>query len=82
MRMLDPQKNVTAKELQIYLSVKEAKELRNQLDRLLKDPEAFEHCHIYADDGSRQISVSILTDRKMEHSQNYSELERRVFNEP
>ena len=81
MRMLDPQEKKSIRELQLYLSVREAKELVHELNGLLGDPESFDHSHVYSDDGSRQLSMSILTDLKLANSERYTPLERAVFDE-
>ena len=80
MRIIDTDREQSARCLQLYLTVREARELRQQLDHILADPEANEHFHVHSDDASREISCSIVTPRKLENG-NYTELERRVFEE-
>jgi hypothetical protein len=46
MRMLDTDGDRSVHQLQLYLTPREAQELRTALDRLLADPEANEHEHV------------------------------------
>ena len=80
MRMLDADKEASVFRLQLYLSVQEASELRKELDRLLKDPEASEHIHVFDHDMSRELSCSIVTPRKLERGA-YTELEEAILYE-
>ncbi len=80
MRMLDAERQQSVKVLQLYLSVREATELRKRLDELLVDPEANEHFHVFAEDMSRELSCSIVTPRKLATG-TYTELERNIFGE-
>ena len=80
MRMLDADREQSVRVLQLYLTLTEAKEFRNQLDKLLADPEANEHFHIFAEDMSRELSCSIITSRKLAGT-SYTDLERKVFDE-
>jgi hypothetical protein len=80
MRIIDADRKHSARCLQLYLTVKEALELRVHLDRLLADPEANEHFHLFSDDASREISCSIVTPRKLAHG-SYTDFERGVFDE-
>lgn len=80
MRMIDTDRKQSARCLQLYLTVKEAREFREYLDSLLADPDANEHFHLFSDDTSREISCSIVTPRKLAHGC-YTDFERRVFDE-
>ncbi len=80
MRMLDVEREQGVWNLQLYLSPKEAADLHKHLGRLLCDPEANEHEHVFAKDVSREISFSIVTAQKLE-SEGYTELERKIFDE-
>ena len=80
MRMLDADREHSIRVLQLYLTVKEATELLRGLTRLLKEPEASEHEHVFADDMSREMSFSILTQAKL-RSGRYTALEARIFAE-
>ena len=82
MRMLDAEKEVSVRNLQLYLSPSEAQFFRKELDKLLADPEAIEHSHVFADDMSREISFSIFTPQKLKASPHYTKLERKIFDEP
>jgi hypothetical protein len=81
MRMLDGESLQTIYQLQLYLLPKEAKDLMLALADLLRDPDANEHTHIFGADSPREISVSIITPRKLNSLENYSEEERRMFKE-
>ena len=80
MRMLDTDREQSVRVLQFYLTTKEAKEFRDALNKLLSDPEANEHFHIFAEDMSRECSCSIITPGKLAKS-DYTDVERRIFNE-
>lgn len=80
MRAIDTDRQQSVRCTQLYLTVREARELRQQLDHLLADPESNEHCHIHADDTSREISCSIITPQKLAQG-SYTNFERRVFDE-
>jgi hypothetical protein len=81
MRMLDSDRDCSVRNLQLYLSPHEAQAFRKELDRLLADPEAVDHSHGIAEDMSREISFSILTERKLQPPHRYTELEMRIFGE-
>ncbi len=81
MRMLDLDRSQSVSIFQLYISTAEANELKKGLEMLLKDPEANEHFHVCSEDSPREISVSILTDRKFRNSKRYTELERRILSE-
>ena len=65
MRMLQPFGGGKLKQVQLYLSVAEARELAGELTKLLGDPEGAEHCHLFAKDGGGELSVSIVTRTKL-----------------
>jgi len=79
MRMLDADRKQSVRVLQLYLSPREAAELRNTLGKLLSEPEQNEHEHIFAEDMSREISFSILTPAKLRDLSGYTDLERKVL---
>jgi flagellar biosynthesis/type III secretory pathway protein FliH len=81
MRMLDLENEASVRVLQIYLTPKEAEELRNKLAELLKDPEANEHFHVFADDMSRELSCSIITEKKLCDISGYTNLEKKILTE-
>ena len=81
MRVIDTDKKHSVRSAQIYLTVREAEKLHEQLGQLIKVPEANEHFHVIADDASREISCSILTPTKLAEGRHYTDLERRVFSE-
>lgn len=78
LRMLDAERRQAVSSLQLYLTPEEARELRDQLDALLEDPEAAEHFHIESSDGNREFSCSLLTKRKLSEGR-YTKLEREVL---
>ena len=81
MRMLDAERKQSVCVMQLYLSPREAAELRNALGKLLSDPEQNEHEHVFAEDMSREISFSILTPAKLTNLSRYTDLERKVLQE-
>jgi hypothetical protein len=78
--MLDLDRELSVSVLQLYLTPKEAMDIRNELDKLLSDPEANKHFHVFAEDMSRELSCSIVTARKLAKP-GYTDLERKIFNE-
>jgi hypothetical protein len=81
MRMLDVDREQGVRVLQLYLSSAEAEELHRHLGELIRNPEAIEHRHLFAEDMSRELSLSILTGSKRA-SAGYTRVERRIFDEP
>ena len=81
MRFLDAIRDHGVETLQVYLSETAARRLRSALDALLKAPEDWTHEHVFAEDGSREMSLSIVTPRKLGDLARYSEIERRVLTE-
>ena len=79
MRMLDVEGKSPIWNLQLYLTVPEAEELQKELAKLLSDPEANEHFHVFSEDSGRELSCSILTEKKMEGISSYSKLEQKVL---
>ena len=82
MRMIDFDRKCSIKSIAMYLTPDEAKQLSNELDKLLKDPEANEHFHINDKGYSREVSCSIITEKKLQNLKNYNELEQQVLGEP
>ena len=82
MRILDTDNQGPVRRIHIYLTPAEAEHLRQALDRLLRDPEASEAERVVADDGSRDLSVSIVTPGKLREVKRYTDAERRMFAEP
>jgi hypothetical protein len=82
MRILDTDNQGPVRRIHIYLTPAEAEHLRRALDRLLRDPEASEAERVVADDGSRDLSVSIVTPGKLREVKRYTDAERRMFAEP
>jgi hypothetical protein len=51
------------------------------LKKLLADPEANEHEHVFSKEGRREISVSVITSAKLRNLDRYSKAERAMFEE-
>lgn len=81
MRFLDADRDQGVGTLQVYLTAAEAQRLRDVLAALLVAPDAWQHQHVFADDGSRELSVSLVTPRKLEELHRYSDVERLVLTE-
>ena len=81
MRLLDADQQLPLWNVQLYLTTSEAHQVVAALTRLLNDPEANDHEHVAALDGLREISVSLVTPRKLEDLSRYTEAERRMFEE-
>jgi hypothetical protein len=82
MRILDTDNQGPVRRIQLYLTPREAADLRDALDQLLNDPEATANERVLAEDTSRDISVSIVTASKLRELRRYSDAERRMFAEP
>ena len=65
MRMLEPDGRGQIVQLQLYLSLSEAQDCMKELDKLIADPEAMEHFHLFSRDGGAELSVSIVTRAKL-----------------
>ena len=76
MRMIDDQRRQSVKSASLFLTPQEAREMRDNLDDLLKDPKAHECFHVYSDDNSREISCSIITDSKLKDLGKYNKIEK------
>ena len=81
MKMVDFEKQCSVKRLGLYLTAAEAKDFHRELGRLLKDPEAVEHFHVYDKDKSREISCSIITKNKLKNIHEYTRLEQLALQE-
>ncbi|MCK4544664.1 hypothetical protein KAU43_03935 [candidate division WOR-3 bacterium] len=79
MRIIDLNKKCSINAMSIYLTQNEAEQFRDELNRLLKVPEANEHFHIYEDDMSREISCSIITEKKLQNLKRYNKLEQMIL---
>jgi hypothetical protein len=82
MRILDTDNQGPVRRIRLYLTPREAANLRHALDQLLRDPEATEHELVVAEDASRDVSVSIVTPKKLQELKRYTDAERRMFAEP
>jgi hypothetical protein len=79
MRMLDFENKSSVWNLQIYLTPKEAENLRDGLNNLLKDPEANEHFHVMCENSGREISCSIITKKKLSDISRCTKLEQELL---
>lgn len=81
MRIIDLDGKCPIKHMSMYLTPNEAREFRDELDKLLKYPEAKEHFHIYEGDMLREISCSIITEKKLQNPKGYNKLEQSILTE-
>ena len=63
MWLLDVERSNRVETAQVYLTIPEARRLRDALIELLDEPDAFEHRHVGT---ASELSVSIVTDRKLD----------------
>lgn len=63
MWLLDTQRSTKVESLQLYLTVVEARRMRDALIKLIAEPEAVDSEQV-GDDG--QMTISIVTDRKLD----------------
>jgi hypothetical protein len=81
MRMLAFENKSSVWNLQIYLTPREAEDLGDGLNNLLKDPEANEHFHVMCENSGREISCSIITTKKLYDISGYTKLEKQILME-
>ena len=81
MRMIDLDRKQSVRSFSVYLTPSEAESMKEELETLLKDPEAREHFHIQSEDYSREVSCSIITEEKLRHLNRYNKLEQKVLSE-
>ncbi|CAI4033143.1 hypothetical protein DNFV4_03576 [Nitrospira tepida] len=65
MRLLDQRGDRKLDSVTIYLTADEARELRNDLDRLLANPQEH-HAHVMSEDYRKEITVSIYDEANLE----------------
>lgn len=82
MRILDTDYQGPVRRIHLFLTPAEAERLSGGLERLLRHPEAADTEHVIADDGSRDVTVSIVTPAKLRDVTRYTDAERRMFAEP
>ena len=75
MWIVDPQRKTGIPEAQLYVTLAEARHLRDVMIKLIADPEANQHEHV--GDGG-EFSISIITNRKLREEE-YTPLERQVL---
>ena len=78
MRIFDMNKKHPVKSCSIFLTVREAKVIRDNLIELLRRPEAFENFHI-CDDQDREMTCALMTPNKMKNLDQYSKIERKIL---
>ena len=78
MRLIDSEGERTIDQVQLYLSPDEARRLVAELGRLIVNPEANEHFHLFSEDGEGELSCSIVTPGKLSAGA-YTSGERRAF---
>jgi len=64
-RLIDTESMARLEQVQLYLSADEARRLVAELEKLLADPEANQHFHLFSEDGGDELSVSLLTPAKL-----------------
>ena len=78
MRLIDGDSMERLSQVQLYLRAAEARRFVAELEKLLADPEASEHFHVFSEDGGDEVSVSILTPAKLA-GKGYTPDERKAF---
>jgi hypothetical protein len=78
--MLDSEQQRSVRQLQLYLDVREAQELREALAVLLEYPDASEHRHVLDRDGGWELSLSLVTEGKL-RAGGYTPRERELLAE-
>ena len=81
MRFLNGDEQTALRNVQAYFTPDEAVELCSALSKLLANPEANNHEHVFSKDGSREISVSLITSAKLQDLSGYSAAEQKMFKE-
>ncbi len=76
--MLDPDKKKGIKAIQLYLSTSESSQFIKELEKLLVNPEHYDHFHFYSEDMACEISCSIFTDKKIKEGK-YTKLEKSIL---
>jgi len=79
--MIDDKRQCSLKSVSLYLTPREAAEMKSELERLLKDPEANEHFHVYSDRNDREISCSVITEKKLKNIKSFNKVEQKVLTE-
>jgi len=81
MRMADLDRKHSVKNLSLFLSLQEAKQMQYELGKLLTDPEANEHFHVNDENYTREISCSLITEHKLKNIKHYNNLEQQILTE-
>jgi len=80
LRIYDLNKKHSVKTCTVFLTVREAKVIRDNLNELLRRPEAMENFHM-SDDQDRELTCSLMTPKKMDNLDQYSKIERKILSE-
>ena len=78
MRIVDVDRKNSVNTCTLFLTVREAKVIRENLTELLRKPEAFEQFNL-SDDSDIEITCSIITPRKLKNLERYSRIERKIL---
>jgi hypothetical protein len=78
LRIIDMEKKNSVKSCSLYLTVREAKVIRDNLTELLRRSEASEQFHL-CDDNDIKITCSIITPAKLKNMERYSKVERKFL---
>ena len=82
MRMLDNEHDTTSRDIALYLTPEEARQLRDKLDWLIDHPG--EHFHLNDGKQRREISASLYEDELLNSPDGinkYNQLEQQMFRE-
>ncbi len=80
MKIIDYTQEDEIKNVGLYLTKDEAMEFRNELNRLLEDPEAVSHFHVHDRQGSSsEMSCSIITKQKLKEIHKFNQVEQRIL---
>ncbi len=63
----------------MYFSENEARDLIKKLNSLLVNPEKIDHEHVFSEDSEQEISFSILTTKKIQDINYYTEIEQEII---
>jgi hypothetical protein len=80
MKIIDYKQEDELKNVGLFLTIEEAIEFRNELNRLLEDPEALSHFHVHDRQGnSADMSCSIITKTKLKEIHKFNQVEQRIL---
>jgi hypothetical protein len=79
MVIIDYDKQTSVRTIGLYLTVPEAEILKEELSKLLENPESSDHFHVYQEANTREISCSIITEKKLRNIKKYNKLEQQLL---